>query len=110
MAAELNEKRKKLKKILSDLKHKMAKFFECDENSIKFSDPDLSREKTNINAEIMIINDKIVDSKKFIASTYYFDFEIEQAKKGLWYEEEFYSYENLKEFFNKLSVEIHRLK
>ncbi len=111
METELNDRKKDLKKKLIYLKHKMAKFFDCDDNYIKFSDPVYVDEKSKINAEIMLIDREASSLRKFNASTYYFNFEVEYIKReGIRYEENFYGYENLSEFFKKVSAEIEKLK
>jgi len=111
METELNDRKKDLKKKLIYLKHKMAKFFSCNDNFIKFSDSDYSNGRAKINAEIMLINNEVTSLKNFKTSTYYFDFEAEYFKgEGIWYEENFYGYENINEFFNKIFNDIEKLK
>ncbi len=59
----------------------------------------------------MLINREASSLRKFNASTYYFNFEVEYIKReGIRYEENFYGYENLSEFFKKVSAEIEKLK
>lgn len=106
----VNKKRKALTEKLTSLKHKMAKFFDCDKTYIKFSDPIYINNRIKINVELMLINREAFSLKKFKSSTYYFDLEVENIKsEGIWYEGNFYGYENINEFFNKTYDDIKKL-
>jgi hypothetical protein len=111
MNVDQDKKTENLNKRLIYLKHEMAKFFDCDDAYIKFSDPHYIDESAKIEVELMLINRDAASLKKFNSSTYYFDFEVEYIKKEeIRYEENFYDYENINEFFNKIYTDIKKLE
>jgi hypothetical protein len=96
---------------LNFLKKEMSKFFDCDESYIKFSDPISSDNRHKIDVEYTFVDRERSTSTKLHTITYYFNFEIDNYNfAGVWYESNFYSFQQLDGFLNELLKEIKALK
>ncbi len=111
MKTDLVERREHLKEKLIFLKREMVKFFNCSNENIKFSEPAYIDDKCKVNVSFTMVNMEKSSLKRFVSSTYYFDFEDEYIKReGILYEGNFYSYEELNDFFSKVSSEMEKMK
>ncbi len=111
MKPDFDEKKEMLKNKLLYLRHNMAKFFDCDDAFIKLSDPIYTNDRFKINAVLTIINREVNSLNTLHGNTYYLDFEGEYLKReGIWYEGNFYNYDELNDFFQKISLEMKEIK
>ncbi len=111
MKPDFDEKKEMLKNKLLYIKYKMAKFFDCDEAFIKFSAPIYYNDRFKINAVLTIIIREVDSLNILHGNTYYFDFEGEYLRReGIWFEGNFYVYDELNDFFQNISLGINEVK
>ena len=110
MKPDLEEK-KTLRNKLFYLKHNMAKFFDCDDDFIKFSNPVYYNDRFKIEVELTIINRELDSLNTIHGNTFLFNIEGEYInREKIWFEGNFYYYYEINELFKRISLEIKDLK
>ena len=107
MKSNIEEKKERVRDRLEMLLPQMAQYFNCEPDDVKISRISFYNGRYSAALSYRHIDKDRSDLRKIITSIYYFDIEGEYLDKdGLWYEGQFYEFDNLEPFFEAIKEDI----